>query len=110
MVEAFVASAGQSLHERLMLCLEAGDAAGGDKRGKQSAAIRVHDTEDYPALDIRVDEHRAPIAELRRVLTIAERQPIPFVAGMPRKGAVAGAVPDDVVALLGRPPEQREAC
>jgi uncharacterized Ntn-hydrolase superfamily protein len=107
MVAAFAAAAGESLQERLMRCLEAGEAAGGDKRGKQSAAIRIHDTEDYPLLDLRVDEHRDPIAELRRILGIAERQLIPFVAGMPRKGMPAGPIPDDVVALLALPPGQR---
>ena len=43
--------------ERLIAALEAGEAAGGDKRGKQAAALRIHTTEDYPFLDIRVDDH-----------------------------------------------------
>jgi uncharacterized Ntn-hydrolase superfamily protein len=107
MVAAFAGSTGDTLQERLMRCLEAGDAAGGDKRGKQSAAIRIHDSEDYPLLDLRVDEHRQPVAELRRILGIAERQLMPFVAGMPRKGAPAGPVPKEVVALLALPPEER---
>ena len=51
-----------------MLVLEAGQAAGGDKRGKQSAALKVYNIEEYPWLDLRVDEHRHPVAELRRVL------------------------------------------
>ena len=45
------------LAERLLLALEAGNDAGGDKRGKQSAALQVHHTESYPWLDFRVDEH-----------------------------------------------------
>jgi uncharacterized Ntn-hydrolase superfamily protein len=59
------------LPERLMLVLEAGQAAGGDKRGKQSAALKVFNVEEYPWLDLRVDEHRNPVAELRRVLGVA---------------------------------------
>ncbi|MFB0487915.1 putative Ntn-hydrolase superfamily protein [Methylobacterium sp. OAE515] len=104
---AFTNSAGCDLDERLMRTLEAGDAAGGDRRGKQSAALRIVAGEDYPLLDLRVDEHAAPVAELRRVLGVARRQLVPFVAGMPRKDGPAGALPDDVVAMLLEPPGQR---
>ena len=48
--------------------LEAGDAAGGDKRGKQAAALLICTTEDYPALDLRVDDHAEPLRELRRLV------------------------------------------
>ncbi|MBL8700975.1 MAG: DUF1028 domain-containing protein [Alphaproteobacteria bacterium] len=65
--EAFEKSRGKSLAERFLVALEAGEAAGGDKRGKQSAAIRVHTTEPWPALDIRVDDHVDPLKELRRL-------------------------------------------
>ena len=67
MFESFAASADETLPERLMLALEAGQAAGGDKRGKQSAGFLVFDKEAYPHLDLRVDEHHSPVAELRRV-------------------------------------------
>ena len=60
MAEAFRRSASLDLAERLLLALEAGEAAGGDKRGRQSAALKVHHVEDYPWLDLRVDEHRVP--------------------------------------------------
>jgi len=55
MANAFRASEALDLAERLMLALEAGEAAGGDKRGRQSAALKVHHLEDYPLLDLRVD-------------------------------------------------------
>ncbi|WP_449410863.1 DUF1028 domain-containing protein [Methylobacterium komagatae] len=107
MAEAFEGSAALDLDERLMQVLEAGDRAGGDRRGKQSAALKIVDREEYPSLDLRVDEHAAPISELRRILTIARRQLVPFVAGMPRKDGPAGALPDDVSAMLLRPPGER---
>ncbi|MBM3524535.1 MAG: DUF1028 domain-containing protein [Alphaproteobacteria bacterium] len=66
-VDAFERSAGKPLAERFLIALEAGEAAGGDKRGKQSAAIRVHTTEPWPMLDIRVDDHVDPLKELRRL-------------------------------------------
>ena len=52
---------------RLLAAMAAGEAAGGDKRGKQSAALRIHSTEDYPELDIRVDDHAEPLRELDRL-------------------------------------------
>ncbi|GJE13872.1 hypothetical protein FOHLNKBM_4940 [Methylobacterium longum] len=107
MALAFEDAAACALDERLMRALEAGDAAGGDRRGKQSAALRLVAGEDYPLLDLRVDEHGAPVAELRRVLEVARRQLVPFVAGMPRKDGPAGALPDDVVAMLLEAPGTR---
>jgi uncharacterized Ntn-hydrolase superfamily protein len=107
MAVAFRASASQDLAERLMRALEAGDAAGGDKRGRQSAAIKVHYIEDYPLLDLRVDEHAFPVGELRRIFTIAKLQLLPFVEGMPTRSDPGATAPDAVVKLLGYPPPQR---
>ncbi|MDX2158149.1 MAG: DUF1028 domain-containing protein [Hyphomicrobiaceae bacterium] len=56
---------------RLIAALRAGEAAGGDKRGKQSAAMLIHDGEDHPALDLRVDDHRDPIGELARIEAVS---------------------------------------
>lgn len=56
------------LAERLLCALEAGDAAGGDKRGRMSAAIKVCSKgQPYAAVDIRVDFHATPVQELRRL-------------------------------------------
>jgi uncharacterized Ntn-hydrolase superfamily protein len=107
MVAAFRDSEPLDLAERLMLALEAGNAAGGDKRGKQSAALRVHHTEDYPWLDLRVDEHRHPVAELRRIYAIARLQLLPFVEGMPKRGGSAGGLPESVSEMLLTPPPFR---
>lgn len=73
MAIAFEASTGEELPERLMRAIEAGQDAGGDRRGRQSAGIRVVRTEEYPYCDLRVDDHPEPVAELRRVLTIFQR-------------------------------------
>jgi uncharacterized Ntn-hydrolase superfamily protein len=107
MAQAFRKSEACALDERLMRALEAGEAAGGDKRGKQSAALRIHGAEAYPVLDLRVDEHASPIPELRRVLTISRLQLIPFVAGMPRRGSPPGATPEDVKVMLALAPPLR---
>lgn len=76
--------------ERLLLALEAGEAAGGDKRGKQGAALRVHTTEDYCALDLRVDDHEEPIAELKRLYAKSLERYQPFTACLPSKARPAG--------------------
>ncbi|MEM8852589.1 MAG: DUF1028 domain-containing protein [Pseudomonadota bacterium] len=95
------------LEERLLAALEAAQAVGGDKRGRQSAAIVVIGAEDYRRVDLRVDEHADPVAELRRVHTVAAAQLAPFIAGMPKKGQQAEGAPDSVVAMLLAPPPDR---
>jgi uncharacterized Ntn-hydrolase superfamily protein len=79
-VDAFVANAALPLAERLIEAMSAGEAAGGDKRGKQSAALRIHGDEDRADLDIRVDDHVEPMAELRRLYTVSLQRYQPFVA------------------------------
>ena len=77
---AYQASAGRTLAERLIAALAAGEAAGGDKRGKQSAALRIQGDEDRAELDLRVDDHAEPMAELRRLLEVSRQRFQPFVA------------------------------
>lgn len=107
MEAAFLATDSLELPERLVLALEAGQAQGGDKRGKQSAAVIVYDAEDYPVTDLRVDEHRYPVAELRRIFTIYQQQVRPFLDGMPKKGRPAKPAPESVTRLLLLPPPYR---
>jgi uncharacterized Ntn-hydrolase superfamily protein len=107
MAQAFRASAALDLAERILGAMEAGQAAGGDKRGKQSASLRVHHSEEYPLLDLRVDEHANPIVELRRIYTIAKLQLLPFVEGMPRRGHAAGNVSESVSQMLLKSPPDR---
>lgn len=107
METAFLDAGDSGLEERLMRALEAGQAAGGDKRGKQSAALKIYEREAYPWLDLRVDEHPAPVAELRRVLGVALLQFRPFVDAMPTRAGVAVAMPDAVTAMLALSPPQR---
>ncbi len=65
MADAYQQAAHEPLSQRLLLALENGDAAGGDKRGRQSAALYVVDEDTYPHLDLRVDHHEQPIVTLR---------------------------------------------
>ena len=72
--------------ERLLAALDAGDAAGGDKRGRQAAALLVCTGEDYPFLDLRVDDHDEPLAELQPALR-EEPRALPAVRGLPARVA-----------------------
>lgn len=107
MVVAFEKAFGLDLAERLMRSLEAGDRAGGDSRGRQSAALKVVQEEAYAIVDVRVDEHPDPVTELRRVLTVAQQQLTPFIESMPSRNAPGRPPAEAVVALLSKPPHAR---
>jgi uncharacterized Ntn-hydrolase superfamily protein len=76
LAETFERTAGEPLAERLLACLDAAQAAGGDRRGQQSAALLVVGPEQgYAGLsdtfvDLRVDDHPRPLEELRRLFAI----------------------------------------
>jgi len=96
-VATFVAQRALPFAERLLAAMEAGEAAGGDKRGKQAAALRVYTTEAYPALDLRVDDHPEPLAELRRLHALSLERLQPFVACLPRADDPAGTFDRTVI-------------
>jgi uncharacterized Ntn-hydrolase superfamily protein len=98
--DAFRRHAHLAFAERLPLAMEAGEAAGGDKRGKQAAALRIVTTEDYPMLDLRVDDHVEPLAELRRLYGVSLQRFQAFVACLPSRARPAG--------ITDRPTIERE--
>ena len=71
--------------ERLIAALQAGESAGGDKRGKQSAALLIYTKEEYADLNLRVDDHAEPLAELRRLYEKAHERFIPYLGCSPSK-------------------------
>lgn len=83
MQESFVSDETQPLSKRLLDALSAGEAAGGDKLGHQSAALKVYGKGDFPALDLRVDEHVDPVAELRRIYELSREELIPLIDVLP---------------------------
>jgi len=77
MAEAFETSAGESIEDRLMRAIEAGTVAGGqqDSEGRAhaslfAAAILSFDWDTFPRVDLRVDHHKNPTQELRRILEL----------------------------------------
>jgi uncharacterized Ntn-hydrolase superfamily protein len=67
MAAAYEAAPEQTLARRLIAALKAGEQAGGDKRGRQSASLLVHGDKEWSLIDIRVDDHADPLAELERL-------------------------------------------
>jgi uncharacterized Ntn-hydrolase superfamily protein len=80
---AYLDSAGLPLAERLLAAMAAGEAAGGDRRGKQAAALRIQADEDYLSLDLRVDDHTEPLRELQRLYDKSLERFQPFMACLP---------------------------
>lgn len=85
------------LPERMMAGMEAGEAAGGDKRGKQSAAMVMTTGEDFPDLNLRVDDATEPLIELRRLLAIWGNTWPGRVAISPSKANPSGTTDIDVI-------------
>lgn len=65
--EAFAETAATPLGERLVRALEAGLSAGGEPDPLRSASLKVHGDQNFPLVDLRVDDHAEPVAELRRL-------------------------------------------
>jgi len=79
MEAAYLDEPDDDLEARLMLAIEAGRDAGGQPNGQRSAALLVYDKKSYSRVDLRVDIHDAPEAELRRVFD-RYRPAIPYYA------------------------------
>ena len=90
--QAFIAAQGLPLAERLLAAMAAGEAAGGDKRGKQSAALRIHADEDNPQLELRVDDHGEPIGEMQRLYQVSLERFQPFVSCLAGRHNPAGLI------------------
>ncbi len=104
--DAYLAASG-SMAERLLTAMEAGEAAGGDKRGRQGAGLKICSTDPYPDLDIRADDHPDPLGELRRLHRVSlERYAVfrRFLAGRDSAyGELDRAIIDAAIAQDGRP-------
>jgi len=89
-MESYLANTDLNLPERLLTAMDAAESAGGDKRGRQSAALRIVHEEDYPWLDIRSDDHAAPLEELRRLYAVAQERYLHFAELMPTRDNIHG--------------------
>jgi uncharacterized Ntn-hydrolase superfamily protein len=76
--------------QRLIAAMRAGEGAGGDKRGKQSAALLINEGEEWSALDLRVDDHADPLAELERLERVSRERWVHFRKFLPTRANPAG--------------------
>jgi uncharacterized Ntn-hydrolase superfamily protein len=89
-LDAYKRRADLPFADRLMSALDAGQAEGGDKRGKQSAALKIWRDEPYPILDLRVDDHPEPLDELRRLYGVAHERFLAFMDAMATRANPGG--------------------
>jgi len=94
---AYVANATLPFPRRLIAAMMAGEAAGGDKRGKQSAALLIHGAEEWSALDLRVDDHSDPLAELARLEQVSRERWVHFRQFLPTRQNPAGTTDRAVI-------------
>ena len=95
-LDGFQAATGD-LALRLIAAMEAGEAVGGDKRGKQSAALKICTTDPYPDLDIRADDHADPLAELRRLHRVSLERYAIFRRHLAGRDSQWGTVDRDII-------------
>ena len=88
--KAYSANRDLPFAQRLIAAMQAGEAAGGDKRGKQSAALLIHEREEWSALDLRVDDHTDPLAELERLERVSRERWVHFRKFLPTRANPAG--------------------
>jgi uncharacterized Ntn-hydrolase superfamily protein len=93
----YLAGATEPMADRLIGALVAGQRAGGDARGRQSAALKLITTEDFPDIDLRVDDHPDPLDELARLLVIYRRDRAPGLKNAPSRATPSGVINLDVL-------------
>jgi uncharacterized Ntn-hydrolase superfamily protein len=95
--QAYIGTEGLPFAKRLLAAMQAGEAAGGDKRGKQAAALLIYSTEEYADLDLRVDDHTDPLAELERLEKVSRERWVHFRKFLPRRGDPVGTTDRDLI-------------
>lgn len=96
-LKVYLAAASLDFDERLIVAMEAGERAGGDKRGRQSCAIRIWTEAPFPSFDLRVDDHAEPLKELRRLWRLAHQGYAPFQTALPSRSKPAGLTDREAV-------------
>jgi len=89
-VRFFRENASLPLPRRLIGAMKAGERVGGDKRGKQSAALVIYGNQEYSELDLRVDDHIEPLLELARLESVSRERWTHFRDFIPTRENPAG--------------------
>ena len=88
--EAYAQGSDLSFATRLIKAMQAGEAAGGDKRGRQAAGLVIHRGQSHAWLDLRADDHAAPLGELERLWDVAQERYVHFAKDMPTAERFSG--------------------
>lgn len=95
--KAFIAGQDLPFAERLIAAMQAGEASGGDKRGRQAAGLVIHRGEDHAWLDLRADDDADPLAELARLWDVAQERYVHFTKGMATAADFSGSPKRDEI-------------
>lgn len=97
--------------DRMLTAMEAGEAAGGDKRGRQAAALVIFKGQPYPFIDIRADDHSDPLWELWRLLAVSDERYTLFAQAMATTDNFSGMVDrsplDEAIAQMEKHRKER---
>ena len=95
--ETYIANEKLPFARRLIAAMRAGEAAGGDKRGKQSAALLIYGEEEWSELDLRVDDHADPLAEIERLEAVSRERWVHFRKDLPTRDNPAGVTDRGII-------------
>jgi uncharacterized Ntn-hydrolase superfamily protein len=95
--EAYIRNSELPFARRLITAMLAGEAAGGDRRGRQSAALIIMGDNEWPALDLRVDDHPSPLDELDRLERVSQEEWVRYRPFVPTRNNPAGITDHDVI-------------
>jgi uncharacterized Ntn-hydrolase superfamily protein len=95
--KTYTAKEGMPFARRLIEAMKSGEVAGGDKRGKQSAALLIYGEEEWSDLDLRVDDHADPLAELQRLEMVSRERWVHFRKYLPSRKNPAGITDREII-------------
>ena len=95
--ETYIARESLPFAQRLIAAMRSGEAVGGDKRGKQSAALVIYDEDEWSALDLRVDDNPDPLAELDRLEQVSRERWVHFRKFLPSRKNRAGVTDRKII-------------
>jgi uncharacterized Ntn-hydrolase superfamily protein len=95
--EAYINNPSSPFARRLVIAMQAGEAAGGDVRGQRSAALIIMAGHEWSALDVRVDDHPNPLWELDRLEKVSRKEWIPYRPFVPTRSNPAGVTDHGII-------------
>jgi len=95
--ETYLANQSLPFAQRLIAAMRSGEAAGGDKRGRQSAALLIYGDEEWSDLDLRADDHADPLGELERLEQVSRERWVHFRKYLPSRNNPAGVTDRETI-------------